>query len=214
MGTSPIKNIIFDLGNVLVPLDWESMERNVGKLEHCTRSFHQTSIAGMMSLSPCKEFEAGEINEEEFLAQIAKFWFHSTEAFSREDFILAWNSLFNHIPKENLQLLSKLKNKYRLFLLSNTNSIHIKEFERILSTHGESIQSLFEEAFYSFALRCIKPERKIYQIVLDKANLIADETCFIDDIEKNVITASELGIHAVVKDPSQPLWKDLAKLRI
>jgi FMN phosphatase YigB (HAD superfamily) len=102
--------------------------------------------------------------------------------------------------------LKSLKARYRTFLLSNTNGIHVKCFSESLSkTHGiDSLDSLFERVYYSHQMRMRKPDPEIYEFVLRENNLAASETLFLDDNEKNIAGARAVGIETfLVRDPNQ-----------
>jgi putative hydrolase of the HAD superfamily len=92
-----------------------------------------------------------------------------------------------------------LKKKYRLFLLSNTNSIHLKGVNEILSgsTNYNNLSSIFEQCYYSFEMKMRKPDPNIYGKVLEENGLNPLETLFIDDTIENTIGAASLGIKTI-----------------
>jgi glucose-1-phosphatase len=98
-------------------------------------------------------------------------------------------------PPERIELLKRIKNKYRTFLLSNTNSIHLKEFQqRLFNAHGVFLEDLFEKTYYSHVVKLRKPSSAIFELVLKENNLAPSETLFIDDTASNFSEAKQLGI--------------------
>jgi putative hydrolase of the HAD superfamily len=111
----------------------------------------------------------------------------------------AWNSLLLDLPPERVALLQKLSESYRIFLLSNTSSIHITQVNKILeaSTGIERLDHLFETVFLSYEMGLMKPDAQIYLNVLEQAGLQAEETLFLDDNLDNINGASKLGIDTI-----------------
>ena len=102
------------------------------------------------------------------------------------------------IPYENIELLRQLKTKYRIFLLSNTNQIHLDKYTLDVKRAFDidSLDVLFEKTYYSHEMNMRKPNLDIYESVLVKSNLVAEETLFIDDSEENIKAAKKTGIQA------------------
>ena len=100
------------------------------------------------------------------------------------------------IPPERIDMLMKLKNKYRTFLLSNTNVIHFNYYtDNLRKAHlYESLSDLFEKDYFSFLMNMRKPDAEIYEFVLSENGLIAEETIFIDDSILNIQGAEKVGI--------------------
>ena len=112
---------------------------------------------------------------------------------------VAWNSLLLDLPPERVELLKKLRENYRLFLLSNTSSIHITQVNKILeaTTGIEKLDDLFEKVYYSYDMGLMKPDPAIYLQVLKEQGLEAEETLFLDDNADNIAAASKLGIDTI-----------------
>ena len=115
---------------------------------------------------------------------------------SDDEIDAAWNAMLGEIPLERLQLLKRLRSNFRIFLLSNTNSIHLPNFDRIVKTvSGEpTLRSFFDEAYYSHVLKMRKPEKEIYEHVLKQHQLNPEFTLFLDDNLPNLQGAAETGI--------------------
>ena len=139
--------------------------------------------------------ERGEITGGEFLFELRQFFPEASE----QDLTLAWNAILGKFPAERFRLLEKIRRHYRIFLLSNTNDIHIRQFLEDLKTHNgvEDFSSYFDEVYYSFETGFRKPEKEIFDLVLLENNLDAAETLFIEDTEANVHAAVAAGIPTV-----------------
>ena len=181
-----IRSFIFDIGNVLVPFDFNRAIQRISS--QCT-----TRIEGLMPRAKeiTQSYESGEIGRAEFLRQtIAELEYQGDEA----DFIAAWEDIF----VENLamtRLVAKLHGRYPLYLLSNTSDIHADYFE---ATYP--VFQYFSSRVYSYLAGCMKPGRSIFEIAVRKFGVEPGETVYIDDLEANVATARELGFHALHYD--------------
>lgn len=186
-----IKNVIFDLGGVIIDLDFQETLSHFSTLSGLSTEEVKDRTQGLMLF---KEYEKGLISSADFRDQVRKVLkFEANDARIDE----AWNSLLGGMPKERLQLLQRLKLSYRTFALSNTNEIHVKQFSTIVSKSLGSIQSfidLFERVYFSHEMKMRKPESEIYQTVLETENLPPHCTLFIDDNWENIQSAQALGI--------------------
>lgn len=194
MKNDQIKNIIFDLGDVILNIDVPIASKSFADLS----GREQAEILTIFKESEIfRQFETGTMDEPSFrnyVREILNFPDLSDEAIDT-----AWNSLLLDLPPERVELLKKLATRYRLFLLSNTSSIHITQVNKILkaSTGVERLEDLFEIVFLSYEMGLMKPDTRIYQQVLDKAGLKAEETLFLDDNADNIRGAAQLGIDTI-----------------
>ena len=186
-----IKNIVFDLGGVLVDLDFKSTINGLQKagftnVKEQLQAFDQDGIF--------KKFELGEISADEFRASIRK---NSSVSLTDEEVDSLWNLMLLEIPREKLELILDLRSKYMVYLLSNTNSIHWDYVcKNAFNYRGFRMDDYFEETFLSYEMHLAKPDKAIFEKMLQDANLLPEETLFIDDLEANCKAASEVGIHA------------------
>jgi len=195
MKNSRIKNIIFDLGDVILNIDVPLASSSFAKLSG--REQHE-----ILTLFKEKElfrlFETGLVDEDAFRNMIRE----SLEFpdWSEEIIDTAWNSLLLDIPPARIELLQELGKNYRLFLLSNTSSIHIKQVNKILhaATGIEKLDDLFEKVYLSYEMGIMKPDPAIYLQVLEESGLVAEETLFLDDNADNIAAASKLGIDTIL----------------
>ncbi|WP_342084018.1 HAD family hydrolase [Dyadobacter sp. OTU695] len=194
MKNDKIKNIIFDLGDVILNIDVPIASKSFADLS----GREQSEIVSIFKENELfRQFETGLMDEPTFrnyVREILNFPDLSDEAIDT-----AWNSLLLDLPPERVELLKKLATRYRLFLLSNTSSIHITQVNKILeaSTGVEKLEDLFEIVFLSYEMGLMKPDTRIYQDVLDKAGLKAEETLFLDDNADNIGGAAQLGIETI-----------------
>ena len=186
-----IKNIVFDLGGVLVDLDFKAainglQQAGFANVKEQLMAFDQGGIF--------QKFELGEMTADEFRTAIRE---NSTVTLTDEEIDALWNAMLLEIPREKLELILDLRGKYMVYLLSNTNSIHWDYVcKNAFNYRGFRVNDYFEETFLSYEMHLAKPDKAIYEKVLQDANLLAEETLFIDDSEANCKAAEEVGIHA------------------
>jgi len=184
-----IKNIIFDLGGVILNIDFKKTEEAFLELGLDNFSDHisQFHISDFF-----EQYETGKIDDLEFVNGISKLIGKTTE---QEKIIAAWNALLLDFPPERIELLKRIKSDYRTFLLSNTNSLHYIEYQRrLFDRDGLYLEDLFEKTYYSHAVQLRKPGADIFNLVLRENKLVASETLFIDDTASNFEEAQKLGI--------------------
>ena len=181
-----IKSFLFDIGNVLLPFDFSIAMRRLEK--KCELPFP----LAMHVWEPVRHaYEEGGIGRAEFLEQTMSILkFGGTEA----EFIAIWEDIFTENPPMTA-LAGTLHSQYPLYLLSNTNDIHVDYIFRRYPVFG-----LFAGAVYSYREKCTKPGRVIYEAAMQKFGIVPSETVFIDDLPANVQTARELGFVAIQYD--------------
>jgi FMN phosphatase YigB (HAD superfamily) len=178
-----IDAIIFDFGDIFINLDKPATISGLKKLGMTAWN----NELDQLNLS----FETGSISPEEFIGGFQK----QLPNASKEEILKAWNAVLADFPFYRLKFLQELSKKYRLFLLSNTDSIHINTFEEKSGvSFCKDFYNCFEKVYFSFDIGMRKPDPKIYQFVLDENNLIAANTLFVDDKTENTDSAAALGI--------------------
>lgn len=189
---SEIKNIIFDLGGVIINLDYSQTISEFNKL---SKEPFETLFTQLQQSPVFDQFDKGELSETDFFSEMLKAL---KVKISHAQFVNAWNAMLLDFPLYRLQLLTQLKTNYRLFLLSNTNETHIKALENILfKQHGfKNLEPFFEKVYYSCRIGMRKPDREIFELVLNENNLDKDETIFIDDSPQHLDGAKKAGIMA------------------
>jgi glucose-1-phosphatase len=203
------KNIIFDLGNVILPIDYtlsnqafEKLLVNSGKLN----TKITTKITTSTYFNPLfQQLEKGLISEQNFYENFCENF--GIKA-SFEEIEHAWNALLLPFPKKNIKFLEMLQaqSKYKIFLLSNTNSIHARAFEQdFLRQFGYDFKTLFAYAYYSQDMGKRKPDADIFLQVLSEQNILPQETLFVDDNLDNRNTALSLGINVFATQKADDL---------
>ncbi len=192
-----IDNIIFDLGGVILTLDMPATEKKFTALG--VKNYNELFRSGNVS-SFFKEYEIGAINNAAFLNSLRKL---AGLPLTDEQLIDAWNAMLGIFPKERIDLLHSLKLKYRLFLFSNTNALHLDKFRRIYadSFSNAKFDDHFEQAYYSHILGMRKPDIASYQQIIKEQSLNASRTLFIDDSILNIEGAISAGLQAIHIQP-------------
>ena len=206
-----IKNILFDFGNVLLDLDFEATEKAFeqasGKELRTWRDEHQ--LTDMLHA-----YETGHLSTTAFLQEMKRVLPGSV---TENAIIQAWNAMLLDIPAYSLELLSTLRKKYNLYLLSNTNALHLDWVDAFLQHHFSMTtkdwdEQFFIKAYYSHLIGYRKPDTDCYEFVLEDADLVAAETLFVDDVAANTEAAKMLGIQVYTHDPATKLGDQLAQI--
>jgi len=184
-----VKNIIFDLGGVILNIDYNRTAnafKNIG-----VTNFDKVCSQAKQN-KVFDDLETGKLSPPEFRDYLKK----EQGLLSDADIDNAWNAMLLDLPKKRVELLEKLKINYRIFLLSNTNKIHIKAFQQIVSTSykGSLFDTIFEQHYYSSEIGMRKPNADCFEFVLNSNNLEASETLFIDDSIQHIEGAKKIGL--------------------
>jgi putative hydrolase of the HAD superfamily len=179
-----INTIIFDFGDVFVNLEKET----------AIEAFKKLGLDGPNEdlISKNDLFEKGKISELEFIETFQKY----IPQAEIEDVRKAWNSIIGEFPLYRLEFLQMLSYKYRLFLLTNTDSVHISHFEhKVGISFFSDFYSCFEKVYYSYEMGMRKPQPEIFTTILNKHDLSPKRTLFVDDKKENTDIAQSLGLH-------------------
>lgn len=180
-----IKNIIFDFGDIFINLDKQA---TLKKMNH----FGLVKVTSEMTLMN-NQYEKGEVNSDTFIS-FYQSYFPKT---SKTELIDAWNAIVLNFPDSRLKFIEQLakKGNFRLFLLSNTNELHIeKVIENMGLSRYERFKNCFEQFYLSHEIKMRKPDTEIYQFVIETNGLNNKETLFVDDTKENTEAASHLKI--------------------
>jgi len=189
----PVKNLIFDLGGVILDLS----------VPDTLRSFAQVSGIDLDKVKQLfsegegfLQYEKGEIGDDEFRDFVRKLYGINT---SDEELDRCWNAMLLGIPTQKLDLLLQLKEKYSVYLLSNTNTIHLNYIERNLlpGPDHSGLAPYFHRDYYSHRMGKRKPDADIFEQVLDENNLQPADTLFLDDNRANIDAAAALKIQTL-----------------
>ncbi len=196
-----IKAIIFDFGNVLYDLNYDLFLDNfTALLQEEVRDGFPKDLQKAMD-----DYETGSINTETF---IWNFQHHMKGNLQALDIINCWNSLLDQFPPHRWDFLGDLAQKYKLFLLSNINDLHLTTaYRHISKVHGrvDFETKFFNAVFYSHIIGLSKPDPKIYEFVQNGLGLQGSEIVFIDDREENISAARKAGWNAFLHDPANDI---------
>lgn len=201
-----IKNLIFDLGNVLYDIDFKKMNA----------AFASIGIEGMdkhFTLNKSQQLfldlEMGFVNEQEFYEGVRAI---VNLPLTNEQIQFAWNALLVGFRKNSIDWIKQNNTQYNTFLYSNTNQIHhdyfIAEFENKVANYP--FVSLFKKPYYSHEMGMRKPDPASFTYILEKEGLLAAETLFIDDNEPNILAAALLGLKVLHLKEGMTVEKDIA----
>lgn len=186
-----IKNIIFDFGGVIFNIDHGKVEkayRDLG-MDNFDLLFSQAAQSELF-----QDFEKGRITPEDFRMEMKRI-----TGLNVSDAVLdhTWNQILCDYPPHRIEVLKSIRGNYRLYLLSNTNSIHYRHYAvKFEKEFGYDFNNLFDDTFWSFKIGLRKPDPDPYLHILDKHGLDPGETLFIDDSIQNIVAAEKLDILA------------------
>lgn len=203
-----IKNIVFDLGGVIMTLDpAEALRRfkalGLSDAERYLDAYTQSGIFGNL--------EEGKITAEDFRSKLSSLTGHEL---TFDECKHAWLGYRKDVPQRNLDLLKELRAKgYRLILLSNTNPFMMdwalsSEFDG----KGSSLNDYFDALYLSYRLGIMKPAPDFFRQVLDNENILPEETLFVDDGPRNVEAAGKLGLITMCPDNGSDWTGELRSL--
>lgn len=179
-----INTIIFDFGDVFINL----------RKEKSLEEFHKLGLHGPNEdlLTHNDLFEKGKITEIQFINCFLKY----IPDAGIQEVVKAWNSVIGDFPLYRLEFLQLLSTKYRLFLLTNTDSIHIDRFEhKVGMSFYSDFYRCFEKVYYSYEMGMRKPDAEIFNTIIRKHDLSPKRTLFVDDKKENTDIAESLGLH-------------------
>lgn len=186
-----IEAIIFDLGGVILNLDYDltiNAFKRLGEnqFEHLYSQANQDKIFDA--------FEIGSISAKEFVNYLSNLLPSSV---SDQQIIDAWNSMLLNLPSKRLELLMELNNRLKLFLFSNTNELHFDAFTNYFKANfqkNDLLEDYFIKTYYSHVVGERKPNKSAFELVLKENNLSPEKVLFIDDSEQHIKGAQEVGI--------------------
>ena len=199
----PIKNIIFDLGGVIIDLDYNLTSKAFNQLGvHDFNEVYSQSKQDHLF----DDFDIGKISSDEFRCILKK---KLGIEVNDEKFDIAWNAMLLDIPKQRLDFIKELGKNYNVFLLSNTNDIHLKEVFNICQRQNgfSTFEGYFSKEYYSNQLGMRKPNPEAFNAILAENKIEARETLFIDDTLPHVLGARRVGLHAIHLTPEKSIFE-------
>ena len=189
---STIKNIIFDLCGPIITIDVGLIDKRLQqlgvKIEQPYRKLYDIGLT--------KRFESNQITTDQFCNELRSVL---ETGISDEQICNAWNTLIVDFKREHQQLLPKIHNHYRTFMLSNSDVVNAEYFVNYLNENAgfNFTEQCFDEIFFSYMIGDRKPSGNVFNHILTKHKLNASETLFIDDCEKHCIGAKEVGLNTI-----------------
>ncbi|WP_373520977.1 HAD family hydrolase [Aquiflexum sp.] len=182
--------LIFDLGNVIIDIDFDLSIRELKKIlpedkHHLTSKFFPSTFL--------KDYEKGMINSDQFRNAVRELY---QEDFSNDQIDHIWNSLLDDLPQERIELISKLNRDFGTAVLSNTNEIHILKFNQLLKEQRsvDGLSGMFDRVFLSHEMGLAKPDEAIYRAVINEIQVEPNRVLFFDDLMANLDGAKRVGI--------------------
>ncbi|MBQ6771667.1 MAG: HAD family phosphatase [Bacteroidales bacterium] len=186
-----IKNIIFDLGGVVLDIDENVVYKELEKLGiNVSELAHSKDFIEIMS-----KFDTGVYTAQTFRKKMKTLI--GQEKMTDERFDSIWNAMLLDIPHERIEALEQIRKHYRIFLMSNSNEIHYELYIRDLQLRFgyDEFDKLFNKSYFSFDIHLEKPDPRFFELILDHEKLTPEETLFIDDTASNIKIAKSLGLH-------------------
>lgn len=187
-----IRNIVFDFGGVIINIDYELTIEAFKKLgiDNFEALYSQANQSNLFD-----DIETGKISPQHFINGLLDLL---PSGISPNQVVHAWNAMLLDIPKDRIQLLKELSSNYRIFLLSNTNSIHIDAALRTWNKVSDTpMESIFETIYFSHKIGMRKPNMEIFNYVCNEHRLSKDETLFIDDSIQHIEGAKKSGLQTL-----------------
>ena len=189
--SAKIKNIIFDLGGVVLDIDENIVYQELEELGINTTELAQSKeFSEIMS-----KFDTGIYTAPTFRKKTKALL--GLEKMTDQKFDSIWNAMLLDIPRERIEAIEKIKKHYKIFLMSNSNEIHYDLYVRDLQLRFgyNEFDELFNKSYFSFAEHLEKPNPRFFELILDHEHLLPEETLFIDDTAENIKVAKSLGIN-------------------
>jgi len=198
--------LVFDFGGVIINLktehDW--------LYQDLVPNFEQEPLLQLHLSGYFRDLEIGKIATTDFLSKMEAI--ATPENKTEQNVRQHWNAILQDIPKHRVELIKRLKENYRLILLSNTNAIHVQSFQQyMMQTFGTDIlQDNFHTVYYSQEIGIRKPNKEIYEFVMEQHGITPEEIIFFDDKAENLIAPKKIG-WTTVQVPYNSLSEELFK---
>lgn len=203
MSKFPVRNLLFDLGNVLIDIDIPGAHTRIRQL------FREDASKEVIDQALLK-YECGKISTEIFINALLS---QSQRHVQALDIIEAWNSMLIGMPASRIDMLYQLKPHFPLYVLSNTNALHIEWVHRYMKReHGlHRFEDLFTTTYYSHLVRDRKPNASIFEFITADAGIVPEQTLFLDDLPENIETAESIGFQTCLVRPGEEVSEILGQ---
>jgi glucose-1-phosphatase len=191
------KAVIFDFGNVIINIELQRIYNTFAKFTSKTPTYIEKRLEEDQIF---RRYESGQFTDEEFREVIRQ-----TLGFplSDKEIDTSWNAILLDIPTDRIELIKNIRQKFPIYLLSNTNNIHIEASNLYLKKQHsiENLDLLFDKVFLSYQMGMWKPDVEIYHTVLKQIKLQPHEALFLDDNLKNIESAKAIGMQTILVEP-------------
>lgn len=204
-----VKNLLFDFGGVIISLNKQNAlnrfkEIGFKDIDNYITEYRQSGIF--------LEYEEGKLNAPEFYAEFRRL--AGKDDISDDDIDSAWMAFLVGIPDYKFQLLKDVREKYNVYLLSNTNPSIMKwALSKKFSPEGKSIDEYFDKCYLSYELGCAKPDKEIFEKIIADSGLNPAETLFFDDGKANIDIAKEMGFQVYLTNQDEDLTKVIDQIQ-
>ncbi len=183
-----LKAIIFDLGAVILNINYKNTINEFKKLGvKNPESFYSKKT----QINLFDKFEIGEISTKTFLLELQK----ATSNANVKEVKNAWNAMLLDLPINRINFLKQINKNYSIYLLSNTNALHIAEFKKKIGKQRYvEFYKLFQQVYYSYKIGFRKPNSKAFQLILNENKLPANRVLFVDDSPQHIVAAKKIGL--------------------
>lgn len=198
---STIQAIFFDFGGVLIDLD---KQQCINNLKQVTGYDFSPMIGNYLQSDIFLQLERGLATADDFHHEVRRI---SGSSATDQEIDEAWNSFLLDVPMEKKQLLLDLRRYFKIFLLSNTNAIHVEcSLQPQFSGNGLTVDDYFDKCYLSNEIHLAKPEPEVFEFVLQDTGLKSKTSLFLDDGEANIAMADSLGFQTYLVKPHENLW--------
>lgn len=198
-----VENIIFDLGGVLLDIDFQ---RTYDKMSQILNTSFDPNRLQADALLLLDRYEMGEISTEVFIWNLQRLSIGTVP--TGNQVVEAWNAMLIGWNPEKFNMLLTLRNQYNVFLLSNTNELHLQWIKSSLRNDYGLLdwdERFFDQTFYSHLIGMRKPDATIYRHVTEATGILPENTLFIDDLHTNIEGSKTVGWQTYRHDPKEDL---------
>lgn len=194
--------IVFDLGGVLIDLDYQLTIDAFKKLgiSDFDKMYSQAAQNNLFD-----DFETGQISAQRFINTLLPYLSQGT---TPNKVVQAWNAMILSVPPAKIELLEKLRKDYPIYLLSNTNELHVPVVRREWAkVTDKPMEDFFDHIYFSHEIHLRKPDDAIFEFVCAQQNLLPEKTLFIDDSIQHIKGAENVGLQTYFLENSENLYQ-------